>query len=211
MLRGIEAAKAGMMSILEYNDNIAHSLANVNTTAFKQTTLSFKNIHDSLVNAKTDRSYNLDNAGVIGSLSQGSVIDSYTIDFSQGVIKDTGRKFDFAVSGDGFFKLKMADGSNVYTRNGVMQVQTDGTITDNDGNPLMNEKGAVKIPNTINVDDKEVPVNFERILVKDNGEIYYENKLCGKIDLYEFADKTKLMDAGEGHFISTDENANPAK
>ena len=111
MLRGIEAAKAGMMSILEYNDNIAHSLANTNTVAFKQTKVAFKNIQDSVINAMQGKNGNLDENAQLGTLSQGSAVDGYTIDFSQGVIKDTGRKLDFAINGDGFFKFKMADGT----------------------------------------------------------------------------------------------------
>ena len=208
MLRGIDATKAGMMSVLEYNDNIAHSLANANTTAFKQTKLSFKNIHDSVISAMQGRNNNLEEAGKIGTLSQGSMVDSYTIDFTQGTIKDTGRALDFAINGDGFFKMRMGDGSYTYTRNGVMQVQNDGTITDDQGNPLMNKDGIVKIQ--IREGAKQALIDFNKLIVNNNGEIYYDQQLYGKIDLYDFQDKNKLMDLGEGRFVSTDEISNPA-
>ena len=210
MLRGIEAAKAGMMSILEYNDNIAHSLANTNTVAFKQTKVAFKNIQDSVINAMQGKNGNLEENAQLGTLSQGSAVDGYTIDFSQGVIKDTGRKFDFAINGDGFFKMKMADGTYTYTRNGVMQVQKDGTITDSEGNILMNNKGIVKIEIYDNSDKKKL-IDFDKVEINKNGDIYYENKQIGKIDLFDFNDKTKLMDTGENRFVSTDEINNPAK
>lgn len=209
MLRGIDATKAGMMSILEYNDNIAHSLANANTTAFKQTRISFKNIHDTAINAMQGKYNNLEESGKIGSLSQGAMVDSYTIDFSQGTIKDTGRTFDLAINGDGFFKMKMADGSYTYSRNGVLQVQLDGTITDNQGNPLMNKDGIVKLQTQ--ADGKQALIDFDKITIRNNGEIFYDKQQYGKIDLYDFTDKNKLMDIGEGRFISTDEISNPAK
>ena len=211
MLRGIDATKAGMMSILEYNDNIAHSLANANTPAFKQTAITFKNIQDTAINAMRRGQYNLDGTSQIGSLSQGSKSDTYSIDFTQGLIKDTGRNLDFAINGDGFFRLKMADGSYKYTRNGTFEILTDGTVTDIQGNPVMNDKEVVKIPTMIKVNDKEVPVDFGKLMVKSNGEIYYEKKQCGKIDLFDFADKSKVMDLGENKYISMDEKTNPAK
>ncbi|MCQ2957657.1 MAG: flagellar hook-basal body complex protein [Candidatus Gastranaerophilales bacterium] len=211
MLRGIEAAKAGMMSILEYNDNIAHSLANANTTAFKQTKVSFKNIQDSVINAMQGRNGNLDENGQLGTLSQGCAVADYTIDFSQGLIKDTGRNFDFAINGDGFFKMKMADGTYTYTRNGVMQIQKDGTFTDTQGNILMNNNGIVKINIYDNSGEKQKLIDFDKVVIKENGEIYYKEKQYGKIDLYDFDDKTKVMDLGENRFVSMDEVSNPAK
>ena len=209
MLRGIDATKAGMMSILEYNDNLAHSLANANTTAFKQTRLSFKNIHDTAINAIHNGKSNLEKSNSIGSLSAGSAIDSYSIDFSQGTIKDTGRTFDLAINGDGFFKVKMADGSFAYSRNGIFQVQTDGTLTDSQGNPIMNKDGIVRIQ--LQEGAKQNLIDFDKVTIKNNGEIYYENQQYGKIDLYDFSDKTKVMDIGEGRFVSMDEISNPAK
>lgn len=209
MLRGIDAAKAGMLSVLEYNDNLAHSLANVNTTAFKQTKLAFKNIHETAINAINDRNNNLEQSGTIGKLSQGSLVDSYVIDFTQGTIKETGRTFDLAINGDGFFKMRMGDGSVTYSRNGVFQIQQDGTITDNQGNPVMNKDGIVKID--VMEQEKGKLIDFDKVVIRKNGEIYYDKRQYGKIDLYDFDDKIKMRDLGEGRFVSTDEIANPPK
>ena len=209
MLRGIEATKAGMMSILEYNDNIAHSLANANTTAFKQTKLSFKNIQDSMINAMQGQNGNLESPNKIGTLSQGAMVDSYVIDFSQGAIKDTGRNFDVAINGDGFFKMQMEDGTYTYSRNGILHVQEDGTITDGQGNPLMNKDGIIKIQISA-ADGKAGLIDFSKVTIRNNGEIYYDKQQYGKIDLFDFQDKTKIRDLGEGRFISTDETSNPA-
>jgi len=212
MLRGIEATKAGMMSILDYNDNIAHSLANVNTTAFKQTKVAFKNIQDSVITAMQNGHNNLETSNRIGTLSQGSVTDGYTIDFSQGTIKETGRNFDFAINGEGFFKMQMADGTYTYSRNGIFQVQQDGTLTDTKGNKIMNKDGVVKINLRVTgQDSKESFINLKKVAVKNNGEIYYEDKKLSKIDLFNFDDKTKLTDLGEGRYVSTDEINNAAK
>jgi len=209
MLRGIESTKAGMMSILEYNDNIAHSLANANTTAFKQTKLSFKNIQDTAINAMLGKNGNLETPDKIGTLSQGAKIDSYVIDFSQGAIKETGRNMDVAINGDGFFKIQMEDGSYTYSRNGVLHVQQDGTITDSQGNPLMNKDGIIKIQMSA-PDGKNGLIDFNKVTIKSNGEIFYDKQQYGKIDLFDFADKAKIMDLGEGRYVSTDEISNPA-
>ena len=47
ILRGLESAANGMLSLIEQHDNIANNLTNVNTTIYKRTALTFKNIMDS--------------------------------------------------------------------------------------------------------------------------------------------------------------------
>ena len=42
ILRGLESAANGMLSLIEQHDNIANNLANVNTTGYKRTALTFK-------------------------------------------------------------------------------------------------------------------------------------------------------------------------
>ncbi|MDD3593145.1 MAG: flagellar hook-basal body complex protein [Candidatus Gastranaerophilales bacterium] len=208
MLRGIETTKNGMMSILEYNDNIAHSLANSNTTAFKQTKLAFKNIHDNLINHIEKDGSIEKQSGTMGTLSVGSVIDSYTIDFSQGPIKETGNTFDLAINGEGFFKIQDKDNQPSYTRNGTLIMQTDGTMTDMNNRPILSRSGVVKIPLQ---DSNGKSIDTSKIVIQADGSIFYDKVNYGKIDIYDFDDKSKLVDIGNGSFRLTNNADNDEK
>ncbi len=207
MLRGMESAKAGLISVLEYNDNVAHSLANANTVGFKQIKLAFKDIQESAIKAISDNNNtNLESSKSLGELSHGSCVDGYTIDFSQGVIKETGRRFDVAVNGEGFFKVQMGN-EFVYTRNGTFNLEKDGTLTDMQGHPIFNKVGKI-ILNTRTA--KNTPLDPEKIIIQPNGDIYYEKELRGHIDLFDFANKDLLVDVGENRYVSSNEEINPA-
>ena len=56
---------------------------------------------------------------------------------TQGTLSQTGNDLDLAITGEGFFKILMPDGTNQYTRDGTMtQDGTQGRIVNAQGNPL---------------------------------------------------------------------------
>ena len=48
----------------------------------------------------------------------------------------TSNPLDLALSGDGFFKVMLADGTNAYTRDGSFKISGDGRIVTTDGEPI---------------------------------------------------------------------------
>lgn len=69
-----------------------------------------------------------------GTISQtlSSKLPTYT-DFSQSALRSTGLPFDLALSGDGFFRLRAADGTTYYSRNGQFERTPDGLLKDAHG------------------------------------------------------------------------------
>ncbi len=70
------------------------------------------------------------------TIGQGVELASVTTDFSQGSFKEGMTNSDIAINGNGFFIVKQPnDAFNVpyYTRNGVLKVNGDGTLTTNNG------------------------------------------------------------------------------
>ena len=61
-------------------------------------------------------------------------------------------QIDYAIQGEGFFRVQLADGSIAYTRNGHfnMSIQGDSiALTDSEGNPVLDVNGnAITVPNT---------------------------------------------------------------
>jgi flagellar basal-body rod protein FlgF len=67
-------------------------------------------------------------------------------DFSSGVLTDTSRPLDIAVSGKGFITVQGPDGQEAYTRAGDLQITVDGLLTTSRGLPVLSESGLMVIP-----------------------------------------------------------------
>ena len=88
--RGIGTVAKGMQALIDFEDVTAHNLANVTTTGFKKTNITFQDIMQSQVQAKNAQG----NYKNVGSLSFGARTDRTYIDFSQGGLQETGYKLD---------------------------------------------------------------------------------------------------------------------
>ncbi len=148
-------------------DVIANNLANVNTTGFKGDKLAFRDTfrryaHDMLdPNQALDRRVPWPRGHVLAQ----SRIAERVIDLSQGAMKTTGNPLDFAISGDGFFRVQTPDGEFL-TRQGVYHRSSEGYVVDGHGNQLLGNGGPLQIPEggTVVVsDDGTLTVNGEQL------------------------------------------------
>lgn len=197
MIKGIESAAQGMMSIMTQNDIIANNLANINTAGFKQSTAVFKNAYEASLNhIETSNGYSK-YGQKLGSLSVGSMVDATVLDFNQGGIKPTGNDLDLAITGQGLFTLESPDGNELYTRNGSFLKSQDGFITDINGNKLMAENGPIKIPPGKTTDIKKFKIN-------ENGFVSYDNKIVDKLKISDFEDRNTLEKLGTSLFKQTE-------
>jgi flagellar hook protein FlgE len=99
---------------------ISHNIANAETVGFKKSTSQFADIvaNGSAGNPRLAR-------GI------GSTVASINQNFSLGSIEQTGRSLDLAIDGDGFFATTNPENGEVFfTRNGNLQVDGDGFVTD---------------------------------------------------------------------------------
>ena len=55
---------------------------------------------------------------------------------TQGALKETGNPLDLAIEGEGFLQLRRTDGSTVLTRDGALQLNANGELSDAAGNAL---------------------------------------------------------------------------
>lgn len=98
-------------------DVVSGNLANLNTSGYKEGTVSFQN----LVND------NLGSTGGAGSTVGGSTIALSTRSFAQGSLQSTNQAFDAAIQGNGFFVLRNK-AEQVYTRAGNFKVDASGHL-----------------------------------------------------------------------------------
>jgi len=102
-------------------DVIGNNLANLNTTGFKASTVSFQDLVDAAI-AQTQTQPGF-----------GVAPPSITQIYSQGAITSTSGQYDNAISGNGFFVVNDANNGQLYTRNGNFTVDSSGNLLTNTG------------------------------------------------------------------------------
>lgn len=136
MIRALYTAASGMNAQQANIDNIAHNLANVNTTGFKKSRLEFEDLvyqevsaPGAAASASTTTPVGL-NAG-LGTRAIGT-----SRIFTAGNLQATGAPLDLAIQGDGFFQVSMPNGTTAYTRAGTLHQDAQGLLVTTDGYPL---------------------------------------------------------------------------
>ncbi len=138
MLRGLWSAATGMGGQQTSIDTIANNLANVNTSGFKKSRVSFQDLmyqNMRMPGASTSTGGQLPSGIQVG---MGSKVVSVEKIYLQGDYTQTKNQLDLAIEGKGFFKLLM-NGKEVYTRSGAFKLDRDGYVCDPHGNRLQPE------------------------------------------------------------------------
>lgn len=207
--RGIEIASKGMQSLLDLNDTIANNLANVNTSGFKKSNLTFKSVYDSRIEQATNPN-DIKNTDYryVGNLSMGSQTDRSVVAFTQGILDKSDNPLDVAISGDGFFKLKDASGNITYTRNGQFSINNKNILVTLEGDQVLDQKGK---PITIDLNGNKS--TMKDIVVREKGEIVLNNpaspQMLQAIGIYDFGDRSDVLSIGNSKFIPANKDINP--
>ena len=179
-LESLNSVTSNMTALSKQYQAISHNLANSNTAGFKKSVSKFENI--------------LSNAAV--ETKDLSVSNNLKIDFSQGSLNATGRNFDFAISGNGFFQINTPRGP-VYSRSGNFRTNRNGNLVDSLGRIIASDAGPITVPNN---------VSMREIKVAEDGTVYAKNQALGKLRLVEFTNMENLKPVGAGCF-SAGQNA----
>src|SRR5437868_3720297 len=133
MIRALYTAASGMSAQQSNIDNVAHNLANVNTTGFKKSRVEFEDlVYDQtrVAGAATSATGEAP-VGLETGLGVRAVATSR--DFGRGNLKATNGPLDLAIEGDGFFQIQMPNGETGYTRAGSFHVNGEGTLVTSEG------------------------------------------------------------------------------
>ncbi len=124
----LSAAVTGLQAHQKMLDIAGNNLANVNTTAFKSSRITFSELL-----SETIKKASQPTSGVGGTnpqqMGSGVGISGISPIMTQGNIISTGNPLDMAMEGEGYFVL--SDGQqNVYTRAGSFAVDADSNLVD---------------------------------------------------------------------------------
>lgn len=202
MLRALHTAATGMEAMQTNLDNIANNLANVNTTAYKQSTATFQdlfyqNIRDPGGQAGPDTVHP---TGV--QVGVGVKTASVHKNFEPGPLKMTGRDLDFAINGDGFFAVEADNGETLYTRDGNFQRGPDGRVLSTHGHVL--QPGITIPPGSVSLS-----VSAKGLVTSVDSQGKRQD--IGQIELVNFINPSGLKAMGGNLYQISDASGTPVQ
>ena len=126
MMRSMSLAIAALRNHQTFMDVVASNVANVNTTGYKSSRVSFQEMLSQTLRGSSAPTEQLGGLNAI-QVGLGMTLGGIDTLFTQGSMAETGKLTDMAIQGDGFFVLSNVDGF-LYTRDGNFDVDLDGSL-----------------------------------------------------------------------------------
>lgn len=132
MMRTLWISASGMEAQQLKVDTIANNIANVNTTAYKQSNAHFQDmLYQEVAMPGSNSSVSYIPAGI--QIGTGVMTNTVSKDFTQGSLASSSGDLDMAVEGVGFFQVELPDGSTAYTRDGSLHMDSTGKVVTSEG------------------------------------------------------------------------------
>lgn len=201
-MQALHTAATGMAAQELNVQVISNNIANLRTTGFKKQTAAFQDLiyeHIRRVGAQSSDQGTILPVGV--DIGGGVKTVGTPRMMTQGTLSQTGNDLDLAISGEGFFKILMPDGTYQYTRDGTFQMDNQGRIVTAQGNPV---QPTITIPN-----------NSSGISVSEQGQVSVtlpgssSSTIIGQIGVTRFINKAGLQPVGSNQFTETPSSGPP--
>lgn len=194
MLRALYTSSTGMYAQQLNVDNIAHNIANVNTTGYKKSRVEFQDLVYQMLRRPAATEVSNQPAGLwVGLGVKPSATQTM---FSQGNLIPTDNPLDVAIQGQAFFRVQAPNGEDyLYTRDGSFKLDSEGNLVTTDGYYV------------VGVDAID-PQGYD-ISIAPNGVVTYkmpgENEPveAGQIQLAKFANPAGLEKIGNNLYQPT--------
>lgn len=194
MYRGFYTLTSGMFTQQTNLNTISNNMANMSTPGYKKDRLAMTTFEEMLIS----RTGNMDKSNTVslnGSATMIMVPDITVTDYTQGIMEETGRIFDFSINGEGFFEIQTPGGERLYTRNGSFTLDDEGYLFLQHIGRVMGDDGQ-----PIYIGNDDFKVNQQGDIMTQDGLIW------GRLGIVDFADYGQLRKTDEGMIM----NPNPA-
>lgn len=197
----LRAAATGMQAQQTRVEVISNNLANVNTTGFKRSRAHFEDLlYQTIQGSATVDGTDIDATEAV-QIGRGTRLAAVQRVDIQGPIEQTGRPLDLAIEGEGFFEVRMPDGSAAYTRDGSFTVSDQGMLVTNSGYTVT---PGVSIPN----DASELTISATGVVTAVSG-FGGESVEVGRLELTRFSNSPGLRALGENLYRETAASGDP--
>ncbi len=201
MMQSLYTASTGMLGMQMQIDTTANNIANVNTIGFKKSRAEFADLMYNVTEYAGTSTSDVTKSPTGIEVGLGSRPTAVNKIFTEGSLKQTDNQLDMAITGKGFFKLELPDGTEVYSRNGAMKIDDTGTIVNSDGYSLMPQ---INIPD----DATNISIGTDGVVtVVQAGQT--QASQIGQISLTNFVNPAGLHSMGDNLYIETDSSGQP--
>ncbi|NMA55645.1 MAG: flagellar hook protein FlgE [Firmicutes bacterium] len=132
MMRSMYAAVSGLRNHQTRMDVIGNNIANVNTTGFKKSRVTFKDAFSQVLKGASRPEGGLGGTNPM-QVGMGMVLGSIDVIHTKGNAQGTGKMTDLCIDGEGFFILNSGTGSLYYSRAGAFDFDREGNFINPDG------------------------------------------------------------------------------
>ena len=207
-ITALNSAATGLKALSTRIDVIANNLANAETTAFKRQRVNFEDLF--YLNKRTPGTVNA--AGEVApagiQVGLGVKVSNTQLDLEQGTLEPTGGKLDVAIEGQGFFRVRVAEGIGdgyAYTRNGDFFVNNEGEMVLGLGDGYKLDP-PITLPADIDPNSLEIAADGT-ISAIPAGEI--DSQVLGRLSLARFVNPQGLRLVGGSLFVQTPASGPP--
>ncbi|ACL22130.1 protein of unknown function DUF1078 domain protein [Desulfitobacterium hafniense DCB-2] len=142
MIKGLYTGAAGMLAAQTQSEIIADNVANIRTPGYKGEESSNKAFPEMLM-MRTNTENEIPGNTLIGGIGTGVVVDQITRMNVQGVLQTTDIPTDLALTAEEVFLVVDTPNGERYTRNGQLQLNSEGMLQTADGYPVLGEEGPI--------------------------------------------------------------------
>lgn len=178
-----------MRAYEQWHETIAGNISASNVPGFKG--LKFSMTAEDTGNMGQVNDVGLDSKVKNFLLPKGDV----NLDFSPGLVRQTGSSTHLALGERGFFELQLPDGSTAYTRDGEFHLNQYGEMVNKQGYMVVGDRGVVTF-------EEDTGMHFT---VGSDGSVSEKgNDPSQKVRVVSIADLTKLNSIGGGNYTIED-------
>ncbi len=201
MLRALYTAASGMEAQQLNIDNIAHNLANINTTGFKQRRTQFQDLLYQNVRVPGTSATASTEVPVGLQIGLGTRPVATEMIFTQGDIISTSNPLDMVIEGQGFFQVRLTNGQIAYSRSGNFHLNRDGALVTTEGDLLDPQ---ITIPQ----DQVGITIGADgTVTVVQAGQT--QPQQVGRIEIALFQNPAGLQSIGKNLFLPTQASGDP--
>ncbi|NCA70295.1 MAG: flagellar basal-body rod protein FlgG [Sphingobacteriia bacterium] len=202
MIRSLWTARTGLDAQQTQLDVIANNLANVSTNGFKRQRAVFEDLLYQTIRQPGAQS--TQQSEISSGLQIGTGVRTVATEriFTPGSLQQTGGALDVGIQGKGFLQVVMPDGNTAYTRDGSLQLDSEGNVVTANGYLL--------------ADAINIPENATSITIGKDGTVsvildtnLIDPVVVGNIQLATFINEGGLQSVGENLFYETASSGAP--
>lgn len=140
MMTGFYTAASGMLMQQRSLNVISNNMANTKTPGFKSEQVVSTTFEQELLMRRETG-----NSGAIGKGAPVRIVQDVPSTFDPTFLEETGRPFDVAINGEGYFNIRSADGQQYMTRNGGFDLDEEGYLSLRGVGRVMGRRGEISL------------------------------------------------------------------